>query len=378
MRLTSHSLLRGLIVTGTTLTGCIENAPQPTCRPPLRLATGAHNACFLTNEGGVACWGSGGYGLNGDGSWWDRETPVDALNLESNVTSVHISSNTGCAVKDDGSVYCWGDYPPLDGLWDRRGGRSYLSSQTPVKLEGIEDAVNVYVSGEEACAVTERGGLTCWDWWRGVPEVREKFESGVASVVVRAQGASGCVVTTQNSVRCWGARLASSVGVDTDAPTYDPTAYDVPGFDSDIASIDVWEEMLCGVTTDGALKCVGKGYFGDGEEARLQETPFEVTELGAPVNQVVLGISHACALTVSGGVKCWGWNNLGQLGNGTGEDSLYPDDVSGLSSGVRQLSTSTYKVCALHDERGIVCWGEEGGFTFEPDGNTIPIDASPL
>ena len=52
----------------------------------------------------------------------------------------------------------------------------------------------------------------------------------------------------------------------------------------------------------------------------------------SPLNnaiKVAAGSSHTCALTASGGVKCWGRNLNGQLGDGSTTERLIAIDVSG-------------------------------------------------
>ncbi len=66
------------------------------------------------------------------------------------------------------------------------------------------------------------------------------------------------------------------------------------------------------------------------------ECSFEVIEspalvpLSAPATRITTGARHACALLESGEVYCWGGNNRGQLGDGTGIDSTIPVRVRGL------------------------------------------------
>jgi len=53
----------------------------------------------------------------------------------------------------------------------------------------------------------------------------------------------------------------------------------------------------------------------------------DVTGLGSGVSSISAGSRHACAVLDTGTVKCWGDNQVGQLGDGTNEDRRTPVDV---------------------------------------------------
>jgi hypothetical protein len=79
----------------------------------------------------------------------------------------------------------------------------------------------------------------------------------------------------------------------------------------------------------GGAKCWGYnvgGQLGDGTTV-ARYTPVEVSGLGSGVAAIAVGVDYSCALTTAGGVKCWGYNHEGQLGDGTAVDRYTPVNV---------------------------------------------------
>ncbi len=141
----------------------------------------------------------------------------------------------------------------------------------------------------------------------------------------------------------------------------------------------------CALTTNGTIKCWGRN--DDGELGNNTWTHSYVwvdvwTAAGnsAPLSGVVaiaLGSYHTCALTTSGGVKCWGYNSYGQLGNNSYSSSSTPVDVSGLTSGVVAITAGNSDTCALTASGGVKCWGYNPYGQLGNDSTTnsnVPVD----
>lgn len=117
-------------------------------------------------------------------------------------------------------------------------------------------------------------------------------------------------------------------------------------------------EHSCVVTASGGVRCWGMntyGELGDGTTTD-RSTPVEVTGLRSPVASVATNAAHSCAVTTSGTVVCWGRNDSGQLGDGTTRDSPTPVEVTGLS-GVTAVSIGGAHTCAVTTSDTVWCWG---------------------
>jgi alpha-tubulin suppressor-like RCC1 family protein len=310
------------------------------------ISAGGSNACALTSGGGVKCWGLNDVGQLGNGTTNNSFTPVDVSGLSSGVAA--IAAGGPCALTAGGGVKCWGNNTS-----GRLGNGTTTNSSTPVDVSGLS--------------------------------------SGVAAI---AAGGSPCALTAGGGVKCWGDNSFGQLGNGT--TTNSSTPVDVSGLSSGVSAIAGGGAYTCALTTGGGVKCWGfneVGQLGNGTTTGPDQcdefgrvcsvTPVDVIGLSSGVTAIAAGSQDACALTSGGGVKCWGSNGFGQLGNGTttgpdcfGGCSATPVDVNGLSSGVASIAVGGSHTCALTAGGGAKCWGDNlsgelgNGTTGGPDPDT--------
>lgn len=132
----------------------------------------------------------------------------------------------------------------------------------------------------------------------------------------------------------------------------------------DVVQVVGGESHTCALDRAGIVRCWGsneRSQLGLGDGALSDRTtPVPVSGLGAGVRAIAAGYFHSCAITAAGGVRCWGWNAFGALGNDSTTDAPMPIDVPGLDKGVVALSLGAVHSCALLDSGSVRCWGANG------------------
>ncbi|QJR16528.1 RCC1 domain-containing protein [Usitatibacter palustris] len=136
------------------------------------------------------------------------------------------------------------------------------------------------------------------------------------------------------------------------------------------APLDNVTAVTAGSTHTCALRstdvvCWGWNAFGQLGIGTFTNTPSPtpgqpVPGLGGTPSAISAGEFHTCALTAAGGVKCWGRNGQGQLGDGTWTDRITPVDVVGHTSGVAKISAGYDNTCVVTTSGAVSCWGVGG------------------
>jgi alpha-tubulin suppressor-like RCC1 family protein len=326
----------------------------------VQVATGGDHTCALSTTGGVKCWGSNINGQLGDGSTMDRLKPVDVVGLSSGVQAISAGNFHTCALTTGGGVKCWGSGQLGDGSTSQR--------TTPIDVVGLSNGVQAISAGDaHTCALSTGGGVQCWgnniNGQLGDGSISTRLTpvdvAGLGSGVqaISAGGAHTCALTTGGGITCWGANGNGQLGDNSITQRLVPV--DVEDLGSGVHSISAGSHHTCALTTDGGVKCWGwnlSGQLGDGSVTQ-RLTAVDVVGLGSGAQIVSAGRSHTCALTTGGEVMCWGLNGAGQLGDGTSSVRLTPVDVVGLTSDVQTISANSFHTCGVSADGGVSCWG---------------------
>ncbi len=75
-----------------------------------------------------------------------------------------------------------------------------------------------------------------------------------------------------------------------------------------------------------------------------------------PIVQIAAGIGHTCVLRRTGQVLCWGFNQDGQLGDGTTNSRVGPLPVADLDDAVEIAAAGNFS-CARRRNGTVWCWG---------------------
>jgi alpha-tubulin suppressor-like RCC1 family protein len=241
---------------------------------------------------------------------------------------------------------------------------------------------------------TDRGAAIKWCLVLGLLAValfgaslasHDQQRASAAGVRVVAAGTVNTCSLASGGVRCWGDDNLGQLGKNN-AGTMSAFPVAIAGWESGVYAVEGGIQFLCAVRRipndiHGTAECLGdnnNGELGDGQScgAVFCQNSTQVSGLQNNTLWVAAGMGHACALTASFEIKCWGNNFFGQAGDGTsGNNKLTPVSVCGNPAcSTSLISTLGYTIggrgmalgrdhsCVRTLPDRVICWGlaEEG------------------
>lgn len=267
-----------------------------------------------------------------------------------------------CALRADGTVTCWGE--PF-GVW-------------PQEIAGVEGAVEISVGGFSACARRGDGGVDCWAIGHQEGHAPPAPVPGLGDAAQISVGAGhACAVRRDGSAVCWGSNFDGALGDGTLDDSDAPVA--VIGLHG-VTQISAGEFSTC-ARVGGSVRCWGRalsGQLGDGEAApdcsygeTCRTTPVAVVGLDQAV-EISAGLNGACARRGDGSVVAWGWNIVGEVGDGSEDDRDEPTPVPGMAP-VTRVYAGYLRNCAIRTDSTLACWGEGVGAVDPVNGSLTPV-----
>jgi Regulator of chromosome condensation (RCC1) repeat len=300
--------------------------------------------------------------------------------LGNDIAELYINQH-GCARKQNGDVYCWGQ-----NCWGQVGNDQTTNCtdnpdvqpdyQVSPVLIGT-DASQISIGIDHSCGLRTDGLVFCWghndEGQLGIDKVSVQAKQpkpvvGLSSVVKLATNSSKarhtCAITASGSLSCWGWNQHGTVGDGTTLSRRKPVpvAVDEQGNPfGDVSEVCVGNYLTCARKADGSLWSWGSTGSSMARRPRpVTLDPARPALVAAP-GGLGCGNSHVCVVTVESTVWCAGTNQFGQLGiDSGGQPVLQPVEVPlpGPASFVNPSRTHT---CATLVDNTVWCWGSDPG-----------------
>ncbi|MDX2053113.1 MAG: protein kinase [Polyangiaceae bacterium] len=372
---------------GKPIEGATQRAMAPASKPRNPEARGVQNVwagawhSCATRQEQLFCWGKNGDGQLGEGTYGDRGEPYPVP-----LHDVSMASGGNfhtCAVKQGGQLYCWGRNTEGQlGLDPAK----VPSAPQPTPLPTMTDVIAFDAGDFASCAVRRDGSVWCWGKLlpegqppppafspRGAPRRMPGLDDAIA---VSVSESHACALLRAGTVLCWGSNTHGELG--STQQNFSPTPLAVPGV-SGVIQVGTGAGFTCTLSSRNRVSCWGDnstGQLGIGAATRVAREPRTIEHLDG-VSQISVSDAWACARHASDQVKCWGNGTWGNLGNGGLDMQYTPVRVQQLEDAI-WLTTGSQHACVRRKTGALACWGlNSSGQLGDASGESRTIPVSP-
>ena len=390
------------------------------------VAVGKHHTCILTQAGTIRCWGENSRGQLGDGTRKSRQQHLNVAGATDGAIGIAAGDEHTCAVFSSGNLMCWGalegapgamlgdalvpvtiaaDGKPVSTVSSFKNRRCFVAgggvwcwgmdaslslsegskvlAQSPQAVAGLSGAATAVALGDSAmCVLLSDGQLQC----SGSPKHYSDSKASATKLqktlpplklspaAIALADWGGCAVTQQAALWCWGdfaaqgAPLSQSLSEDAVMVKPDFGVKDVFAgpklmIAAHVTAVSSGGDSICALTDTGGVRCLGHNEFGQlgaVPSAKGSIDPSQIT--GLPASPVLVlaggqGARRYAAVTEDGAVWVWGDNRDGYAGGMSTDFGVGPVEVTGLPEDIVELAAADFVTLARSANGAVYGWG---------------------
>jgi len=285
------------------------------------------HTCALREDGNAVCWGENVTGASVPGIPSPTTAVPTLVNLATNWVQPALGTGFTCIAQDaDFLATCFGT--------NTRGQLTGAVTPGPVNVEALFNFAEIDGAANHVCGRTATGEMYCWgenaDGQLGVNPATVPFSATVRQILVPpvgdiAAGDNFSCARVSDQVNCWGDNALGQLGDGMGVDSITPVVVLLPA--SPIVDLSAHGNVACAQLGTGEVYCWGDNtgnklqFVGETKNDLFATTPvildlLDEASMPITIDEVVFGSGHACVLSDTHELFCWGLNAQGQVGNG--------------------------------------------------------------
>jgi alpha-tubulin suppressor-like RCC1 family protein len=306
-------------------------------------------------------WGDNALGQLGEGGVSNKSSPIQ---IGTQIWSaVSAGRNNTTAVKTDGTMWSWGDNTAGNLGIEPAGLTSSRSS--PVQVGALTDWLLPAAGGYSSFAINTSGRLYGWgaNEYGSVGDSTNTARSSPVQIgaltnwskVSAGRSRNGVAIKTDGTMWSWGRNLYGAVGsLAIGASVNSPVQ---------LGALTTWAEVVCGyygstaIKTDGTLWAWGRNANGQlGDNTTVDKS--SPVQLGAQTDWAKVARQRfTVAVKTTGTLWAWGSNFGGALGLGDDVARSSPVQIGALTNWSTPSGTRGFNNCATKTDGTLWSWG---------------------
>ncbi|MBP6839682.1 MAG: hypothetical protein KA190_20455 [Kofleriaceae bacterium] len=250
-----------------------------------------------------------------------------------------VGHSSACAIGDDDQMYCWGA--------NDRGQTATPGAPNPVRPSRVPGTAGpwaeVSAGGFRTCAIREpmTGRRELWCWGRDGGQ-RDSVDLGAHEVdsakrdwqTVAVSSFGVCATDSSSVGYCW----------ERESDQQPPAGRAYPGSVlPGTKRFAVGDFLTCRITSSDLVECEGQPAALEIDCNQMGDLCLGMHQvLSVPVRKIDVGRWHACALTTSDTIWCWGSTSDGSISGNTTQGRQLTQ-LPG--SGYREIATGAFNTC---------------------------------